>query len=281
MAANPGRAWHRLAWRQGIARRTGVDVGDVPTSRHFDAPVCRNCGAPLATRFCGECGQEKASRLGKRAVGSEAWQSWRWFEWGVVRAAWRLTTQPGVVAREYVLGVRRRHMHPLKLLLLAIGAMLLVLAQANYFDSANADVSPAMELIRAWSNWAFSLTILALLAGSWLAFARRGGFNVVEHLVLAVYCHVLVIGASILSKLPLLVWRAPGFLAAHKAASAWFMDAVGALVLGVACTQFFRLDPRRDAGRLALAAIAFLGAKWVLLRAYAWAVAKSVLAPWA
>ncbi|MCI1710274.1 MAG: hypothetical protein LKM39_07970 [Chiayiivirga sp.] len=138
-----------------------------------------------------------------------------------------------------------------------------------------------MELIRAWSNWAFSLTILALLAGSWLAFARRGGFNVVEHLVLAVYCHVLVIGASILSKLPLLVWRAPGFLAAHKAASAWFMDAVGALVLGVACTQFFRLDPRRDAGRLALAAIAFLGAKWVLLRAYAWAVAKSVLAPWA
>jgi hypothetical protein len=249
-----------------------------PDAAHFAAPLCHNCGASLAHAFCAACGQPRAKRFDLRAVGGEAWQSWRVFEWDVVRSAWRLMTRPGIVAREYVLGARKRHVHPLKLLLFSIGLLLLVLARANYLDTSRSEGNAVMELVRAWSNWSFSLGIVAILAASQLAFPRRGGFNATEHLVLAVYCQFLVICASVLSKLPTLVWRAPEFLARHKSLSAWFMDGVGMLVLAVALVQFFELDWRRDTVRVLLAVSVYVGVKWLLLRLYAWGVLQIVLA---
>lgn len=249
-----------------------------PDAAHFGAPRCHNCGAALAGRYCGECGQARARRFGLRAVGGEAWQNWRLFEWDVLRSAWRLATRPGAVAREYVLGARKRHVHPLKLLLFAIGLLLLVLARSNYLEASSSRGNAAMELVRSWSNWSFSLGIVAILAASWLFFRRRGGYNLAEHLVLAVYCHFLVICASVVNKLPTLLWRSPEFLAAHKAASTWFMDGVGMLILALAFTQFFGLGSRRDAVRLFGALLLFVGLKWMLLRLYAWLIVQIVLA---
>jgi hypothetical protein len=241
-----------------------------PDAAHFAAPTCRNCGAAQATRYCGECGQEKASRFGPRAVGGEAWQAWRWFELDVLRSAWRLLTGPGHVARDYVLGARKRHVHPLKLLLAAIGVLLLVMTHSQALDSTDAAGLRVMEQLRAWSNWSFSFGIPALFAACWLAFRRRGGFNATELLVLTVYAQFLVLCASILYRLPTLLWRAPEFLAAHRAAAPWVMDLAGALVLAVACLQFFRLEPSRGALRLACAAALYVALKWLLQRGYAW-----------
>lgn len=251
-------------------------IGDAarPDAAHFAAPRCHNCGEALATPHCGQCGQARAKRFGLRTVGGEAWQSWRLFEWDMLRGAWRLATRPGTVAREYVLGARKRHVHPLKLLLFAIGVLLLVLARGNYLDAASTHASAAMDLLRSWSNWSFSLGIVAILAASLLVFGRRGGFNPTEHLVLATYCQFLVLCASVLTKLPTLAWRAPGFLAAHKLASPWVMDAVGAAILAVAFTQFFHLHLRRDLGRLLLALVVYIGSKWLLQRLYAWCLVQ-------
>jgi hypothetical protein len=240
-----------------------------PDAAYFAQPVCRNCGEAAPGRHCAACGQARAQRLGVGAVGNETWSSWRLFEWELVRAAARLIAHPGSVAREYVLGARKRHIHPLKLLLVAIGLLLLVLARGNYLDSADAQLNRTMALVREWSKWSFSLGIFATLAASLLVFRRRGGYNPVEHLVLAAYCQVVVIAASIANKLPVLFWRDPAFIAAHKAWSAWYMDAAGALVVGVAFVQFFALDPRRDAPRLVGAIALFLAVKWTLLRLYA------------
>ncbi len=248
-----------------------------PDAAHFAAPVCRNCDAPLHTKYCGQCGQKKAERLGRRAIGTEIWQNWRLFELAVLEAGWRVLRWPGRVAREYVLGARTRHLHPLKLLLLAIGTMLLVLGSSKLLDSQDAQLNRAMELVRAYSNWSFSLAIFAIAGSSLLVFARRGGFNLVEHLVLAVYCHFLVICASVLNKLPTFIWRSSQFLADYKTASRWFIDAVGVAVIVLAFKQFFALDPRRDGWRLALAAALFLGIKWGLQRLYGLAVIRWVL----
>ena len=147
-----------------------------PDAAHFAAPVCRHCDAPLHTKYCGQCGQKKAERLGRRAIGTEIWQNWRLFELAVLKAGWRVLRWPGRVAREYVLGARTRHLHPLKLLLLAIGTMLLVLGSSKLLDSQDAQLNRAMELVRAYSNWSFSLAIFAIAASSLLVFARRGGF---------------------------------------------------------------------------------------------------------
>lgn len=249
-----------------------------PSPAWFAAPLCRNCGTVLPTKFCGHCGQQKAVRFNVAAVGGEAWTTWRLFELDVLKSAWRLLSKPGTVAREYVLGSRKKHVHPLKLLLVAIGVLLLVLAQGNYLASANANVSRAMELVRSYANWSFSLGIVAILATSLLVFRRRGGYNPTEHLVLAVYCHFLVICAAIANLLPTLVWRAPAWLAAHKAWSGVYMDVIEAGLVMLAFRQFFLVDLRRDWWRLLLAGVLFAALKWGLLRLYAMVLVKIVMA---
>ncbi|KAB2897501.1 MAG: DUF3667 domain-containing protein [Xanthomonadales bacterium] len=248
-----------------------------PDTEHFAAPLCRNCDVPLHGPWCAQCGQKRAQRLGARSLGAEVWQSWRWFELALAKGALSLVRGPGTVAREYVLGARSRHVHPLKLLLAAIAILLLVLAEARYLDSANEHVSRAMAMVRDYGKWSFSLGIVAIALASNVAFFRHGGFNRTEHLVLAAYTHFLVICASIVNLLPTLLIRSPEFLRAHKAAASWYMGAVDVVIVLVAFAQFFRIDWRRDAWRLLLAAVVFLLAKWALLRLYAWLLLKYVL----
>jgi hypothetical protein len=251
---------------------------DAELDRHFAAPLCRNCGATLDTPFCAQCGQPRAKRFGVAAVGSEAWQNWRWFELDTLRSALRLIAKPGTVAREFVLGARKKHVHPLKLLLVAIGLLLLVLAQSRYLDSADANLSRVMALVRDYAKWSFSLGIVAIFSASMLVFRRRLGHNATEHLVLATYIHFLIVAASVINLLPTLVWHTPAFLAAHKAASTIYMNFVEAAIVMLALRQFFLIELPREAWRLLLAGLAFAAIKWLLLRLYAMALVKIVIA---
>lgn len=98
----------------------------------FDTGLCLNCRAALTGPFCAQCGQKKAGRIGRATVRQEAWARFRWFEWGLVRHALRVLPHPGTMAREYVLGMRKDHLHPLSLLCLAIGFLLVVLGHTDY-----------------------------------------------------------------------------------------------------------------------------------------------------
>jgi hypothetical protein len=245
---------------------------------HFSAPWCRNCGASLLAAFCGSCGQKRAERFRWRHLGTEAWTSWRLFELEWVRSACRLAVGPGKVARQYVLGVRKRHVHPLKLLLVAIGLLLLVLGRSGYLVAGRTELSQAMDLVQAWGKWSFSLGIFAVLASSLCVFRRRLGYNLTEHLVLAVYVQFLLIAVNLVNLLPVLVWNTPQFLAAHRAAAGLYMVVVEAAVVGLAFQQFFLVDSRRQAHLLALAMALFVVADWLLLRAYGRLVARMVMA---
>ena len=248
-----------------------------PDAAHFAAPLCHNCGAALATAFCGACGQKRAQRLDFGAVRSEAWQSYRLFELSMVKGALRMLRAPGLVAREFVLGARAKHVHPLKLLLVAIGLMLLVLTRLDALVSQDASVSHVRELVRAYANWSFSLGILAIVGASVVVLRWRQPFNLTEHLVLGVYTHFLVIVANLVNKLPLLVLRYPAFLAAHKAWSVGPMDALEALIVVFVFRQFFQLSWRRDWWRLLLAAAAFVAFKTALIRLFSFVLLKVVL----
>lgn len=241
---------------------------------HFLEPVCRNCGAALSTPFCAQCGQARARRFDLRAVGSEAWQGWRAFEWETVRAALRLIRRPGEVAREYVLGARRKHVHPLKLLLVAIGLLLVVQAHSGYFAAArDARVGRALALALEYGRWSFSLGLLAVFASSMLVLRRRAGFNATEHLVLAVYVQFLVLLAGIANLLPTLGAAVPAW---HRAGSAWWMGAVEGAIVAFSFGQFFALG-RRELLRLAGALALFLFLKWLLVWAYSRALVAVVL----
>lgn len=251
---------------------------DHPDADYFAAPICRNCNAALDGPYCSQCGQRRASRLQFGVVRAEAWQSYRVFEFGLLRAAWRLARAPGHVAREYVMGARTRHIHPLKLLLPAIGVLLLVLTQANHLSSAHAQLSQAMEWVRMYANWSISLGVFAIFIASALVLRWRQPYNLTEHLVLAVYAHFLVVCANLLLWLPALLWHGPAFQAWHQWFRIWPMDTIEAAIVAIVCAQFFRFPWRQRWPQLLLAGLAYGAFKFLLVRLYSLAVIKWVLA---
>lgn len=249
---------------------------------YFQAPVCRNCGAALHTPHCGQCGQKQASRFAWRDLRRETWEHWRLFELTSARTLWRLVTSPGYVAREYVMGRRKDHMHPLKLLVLLVALLVLMLnynrffAHFGYSSRADAQMDRIAALVQGYANWSFTLGIFAIFAASFLVFRRRLGYNTLEHAVLAVYAQILIIAANLVNLLPTLIWNAPDFIADYKTASARYLYVVKVLIVALAFKQFFLIQARREWPRLAVAVLLYMAASWALLRLYAYAILQIV-----
>lgn len=248
------------------------------TDGFFEAAICRNCGAALEDKFCHACGQKKAGRLGSSHLRDEAWEKIRWFEADMVKSAFRVVLKPGKVAREYVLGQRKSHTHPLKLLLAAIVVLLLVIAQVDYLGTDDARLSKAVELVQSWSKWSFSLGILAVLIASNIVFWSRQGFNFIEHLVLATYTHFVIIVASIVNISPLLLDSNVQLVKSHRVYTGYYMPWVEAVIVFFAFGQFFAIDWRQQWWWPAIGAALFYLTKEGLFYLYARAVIRIVLA---
>lgn len=244
----------------------------------FDAAVCRNCGETLRTAYCEACGQKKAARFGVKNLRDEAWERLRWFEGDMVKAAANVAFRPGTVARAYVLGERKSHVHPLKLLLAAIVILLVVIAQTEYLGTDDATLSKAVALVQSYSKWSFSLGIVAILIASNLVFWSRQSFNFVEHLVLATYVQFVILAANILNMSPLLIHSTPDMVKAHREFASYYMNWVEAGIVFLAFGQFFAIDWRRQWWWPAIGAAVFYLAKEGLLYLYARAVIRIVMA---
>lgn len=252
------------------------------TDALFDTRQCLNCTAPLAGPYCAQCGQKKATRIGSSTVRKEAWARFRWFEWDAIRRALRVLPQPGTMAREYVLGQRKDHPHPLTLLFLCIGFLLVVLAHTDYLQPEFPSEAAARmyELVKGYSKWSFSLGVAAAFASTWLVFRRRLGYNAAELLALALYCQAVFIVLQMANQLPLVLAPSPGLLKWHKQWSPWYMTALQALVLMRALAQFYLLglrDWRQGAWRLLLAGLLYAVLKWQATALYARGVVEFVL----
>ena len=245
---------------------------------HFEAALCRNCGIGRCTPHCGACGQKAVARFSARDVGDEIWQGWRLFEMAFLHAALRLARGPGLVAREYVLGARKRHVHPLKLLLFAVALLVVVLDRTGYLTAGQVRLSAQMQLVADWARWSFSLGLFAVLIATRVVLRRRLDYNLVEHLVLALYVQFVMIAANLLNLLPLLFMDAARWAAPWRLASAYYMTPLELALVGIACVQFFRLDWRRDALRIAAVLAVFFLAKKALLFAYGHFIRQVVLA---
>lgn len=257
---------------------SGPIIPDEPIDeRWFDASLCRNCGASLATPYCGQCGQKAAKRFLWRDIGSETWERLRLFEIQTVRTMRRLVLCPGTVAREYVCGRRAAHMHPLKLLVALVAVLVLMLAANRYFGhyaftGRNSDVDRMAARVMAYANWSFSLGIFAIFLASWTVFRRRLGYNAIEHMVLSIYCQSIILGVIIINLLPTMIWNSPQFILWHKTASQYYIFAIKLVIVAVAYRQFFLLRLKTDWPKLLAACLVYAAFSWVLLRIYAFAI---------
>lgn len=242
---------------------------------HFEQALCRNCGRARSEPHCGACGQPAVARLDLKDVWKEFWQARRLFEKSMLKGALEMVRYPGLVAREYVLGARKRHVHPLKLMLFAVGLLVIVLAKTQFLTAGQAEYSEQMKLVAAWSRWSFTLSLFAIWLTTLAVFRGRLGYNAVEHLVLAVYAQFLIIALKLVNLLPLLVLDS-GWAQAWRAAAKWYVAPFELLIVAVALVQFFRLQWRRDWLRLAIALLLFVLLKRVLLYGYGRLIAELV-----
>jgi hypothetical protein len=263
------------AFRGHLAAPVVTDVA--ASDAWFNEATCRNCGATLTSAYCGACGQKAARRFVWRDIRTETWDRVRVFELPWLSTLGKLIVAPGTVARDYVLGRRTVHMHPLKLLVATVAILVLVLAGSQYFSvyaevDRDAVVKRMAGQVLAYSNWSFSLGILAIIAAARLSFGRRLGYNVIEVAVLAIYCQSIVLAFISINLLPTLIWHDPAFVLAHKAASQIYIPMLKTLIVAVGYRQFYLLSWRSDWPRLILACIMFFAINWALLRVYAWAI---------
>jgi hypothetical protein len=260
------------------AREPAPPVPNVPVEdAWFATNRCRNCGAERVSAYCGGCGQKAAVRLVWRDVWRETWDRVRYFELLSAKTLARLILSPGRTAREYVMGRRAAHMHPLKLLVALVAILVLVLAASQYFSvydfsGRNSDVDRMAQRVVAYANWSFSLGIVAIFVAAGAVFWRRLGYNAIELAVLAVYCQNLILAVIIANLLPTVIWHSPEFILWHKNASQYYLYAIKLAIVTVAYCQFFLLDLRRDWLRLLAACLIYVGISWLLLRAYAFAI---------
>lgn len=253
-----------------------VPGGAVETA-WFEDGACCNCGARFDTPYCGQCGQKAAGRFLWKDIAAETWDRVRLFEFDSLRTIGRLFVSPGTVAREYVLGRRTGHVHPLKLLLMLIAVLVLILAANRYFGvhgyaGRSDDVDRMAQQVMAYANWSFSIGIVAIFLGGWAVYRKRLGYNAVEHGVLAVYCQSVILALIILNLLPTMIWDDPAFILRHKAASSYYIPAIKLAIVAVAYRQFFLIDLKTGWPRLLVACLIYLGLSWVLLRLYAAAI---------
>jgi hypothetical protein len=268
----------RIAETLGLEASTGAAVPDGPISDDwFGQDLCRNCGAATTTPYCGQCGQKAAHRFVWRDIRNESWDRIRLFEIQSVRTLGRLLFSPGTVAREYVLGRRAAHMHPLKLLVALVAILVLLLAANQYFGHyahAGRDVvvDRMAQRVMAYANWSFSLGIVAIFAGGWIVLGRRLGYNAIEQAILAIYCQSIILALIIINLLPTLIWRSPEFILWHKTASQYYVPTFKLLIVAVAYRQFFLLQIKSDWLKLLSACLINATINWVLLRIYAFGI---------
>ncbi len=109
------------------------------------------------------------------------------FERSPLAFAWALLSRPGVVARDYVAGKRRRYYGPFATFTVLIGATALAINLTGYQVLARDGFAPMpTDLLQRHFNL-LQLVQLPLLGACCAVLFRGAGLNLFEHMVLAAY----------------------------------------------------------------------------------------------
>lgn len=148
--------------------------------------ACKNCDGVLlpAYKFCPQCGQSaKIKRLNLKQVRKDLLKKFLHAEMGIVYLTKALALRPGIVAREYFEGKRKRYYEPLKYLTLSVGISVLATEYFDLMSTARAGANPVSVFVARHLNviLMFSVPIAAFI--SWLFFPKKR-YNYAEHLAL-------------------------------------------------------------------------------------------------
>jgi hypothetical protein len=205
---------------------------DLPTAQR-----CLDCGAELlpGQKFCAQCGQRTdLSRLTVHEIAHEFTHALLHADRSALALLRSLLLRPGVVAREYVQGKRRRHFGPFATLVILVGVGSLV-SELLGFESITS--STHLNALQDFLNRHVNILVFAqvpLLSLMCLLLFRRDHYGFAEHTVLVVYAACLRPILFVLLILPYWYLFQPS--AALIGDLTW---AIWSVYFGIAAAQFY------------------------------------------
>jgi hypothetical protein len=161
-----------------------------------DSPIhCKNCGEHVRGHYCGNCGQvARTQRINVQYILTELQRGLLYFDRGLMYSFRELFSRPGHSIREFLEGKRVRHFKPISMLIIlstfyGLGYHLLGIDAFSEVDNTN-NLREGMLLFEGWMETHYSLMELlylpAFAISSYLAFLR-GGYNLIEHIIIAAF----------------------------------------------------------------------------------------------
>lgn len=208
--------------------------------------ICKNCQAAAPGAYCAACGQQThIHRVTLGHLGHEVIHALTHADKGFLLLMKELCTRPGIVAREYLDGKRKKYFNPFTFLVITSALYGYISYKTGYsnamvaYDAPSSNRSPyqqeVMDFVIQNGKLYMLILIVPLFATlSWL-FSIRSRFNLAENVVL----QALVIGQINVVRVLLFI---PAFLLAPSTihVNVYVYEACFAVYLAVAYRQFFQ-----------------------------------------
>ncbi|HEV7348948.1 DUF3667 domain-containing protein [Telluribacter sp.] len=170
--------------------------------------TCPNCGGDLQPEFkyCAGCGQSaQVHRLDLHHIMHDMMHAVLHADKGIIHLTKAMLLAPGIVAREYVGGKRKKYFNPFSYLVITVAISAFLTA---YFHLMQADVqspNPVSAMVTRHINLIFFVAVPISSFFTWLLF-KRSGYNFAENLTFHAFLGGLRIVFFVLIFTPMVVF---------------------------------------------------------------------------
>lgn len=157
--------------------------------------ICKNCNTDFEGNFCYRCGQKNLNEgFTVKEILYNFFNAFTHVDSGILYLVKELLIRPGFVARDYILGGRKKYYNPLQFLIIAVAiATFLAINFSLFGPQVNPDslinISPLQRYFIQFNNFIYKyFNVLLFLSVpiaslySWLFF-KKAGFNFAENLI--------------------------------------------------------------------------------------------------
>ncbi|MFZ6014727.1 MAG: DUF3667 domain-containing protein [Bacteroidota bacterium] len=108
--------------------------------------TCKNCDKPVIGNFCATCGQKgDVHQITLKHVVHEFLHAFTHADKGFLLLIKRLILKPGIVAKEYIEGKRKRYFNPLSFLVITSAVQAYITHKVGYFEAMSAGRGGPMQ----------------------------------------------------------------------------------------------------------------------------------------
>lgn len=152
---------------------------------------CKNCGAILANhyKYCPICSQRTPTKqLNMHDVWHDLFHAFTHTDKGFLFLIKSLLLRPGVVAKEFVEGRRKKYMSPFSFLVIVVGVASIILIWSDFarFNAGNVKANAVSDFFDKHINLIIFFNVPVLAFFNWLFF-KQSRKTYAENLVLAAY----------------------------------------------------------------------------------------------